>query len=114
MIKHTEYETILEDQTCNVYQIQLQNKSIPWSLQTITEAGRPLDDVTRYEELNPAMLDQPWSSFCSEHQFNLARWVVWNRESNTRIDNYFNKGLGGMEHKLCQSSYTLEKQLHTH
>ena len=33
--------------------------SIPWSRQTIPNAGRPLGDFTGYEEHNQAMLDQP-------------------------------------------------------
>ena len=50
--------------------------SISWSRQTIPDAGRPLGDVTGYEELNQAMLDQPWSPFSSERNFNLASWFV--------------------------------------
>ena len=33
--------------------------SIPWNRQTIPDAGRPLGDVTGYEELNQAMLEKP-------------------------------------------------------
>ena len=39
---------------------------------SIPYAGRPLADVTGYEELNKAMLEAPWSPFSSERDFNLA------------------------------------------
>ena len=39
------------------------NTLIPWSRQTIPDARRPLGDVTGYEELNQAMLDELWSYF---------------------------------------------------
>ena len=71
--------------------------SIPWSRQTIPDAGRLLGDVTGYEELNQAMLEQPWSPFSSERDFNLASWFVQSKVAKTRIDDYFGKGLGGME-----------------
>ena len=48
------------------------DKSITWSRQTIPDAGRPLGDVTGYEEPDQAMFDQPWSPFSSERDFNLA------------------------------------------
>ena len=50
--------------------------SIPLSQQKIPDAGRPLGDVTGYEELNQGMLEEPWSPFSSEHNFNLASWFV--------------------------------------
>ena len=36
---------------------QQPDTSIPWSRQTIPDAGRPLGDVTGYEDLNQAKLD---------------------------------------------------------
>ena len=87
--------------------------SIPWSRQTIPDAGRPLGDVTGYEELNQAMLDQPWFPFSSERDFNLASWFVQSKVAKTRIDDYFGKGLGGMERGSFRSAYSLEKQLET-
>ena len=39
--------------------------SIPWSRQTIPVAGKPPGDVTGYEELSQAMLEEPWSPFSS-------------------------------------------------
>ena len=46
--------------------------SIPWNRQTIPDAGRPLGDVTGYEKLNQVMVEEPWSPFSSERDFNLA------------------------------------------
>ena len=45
---------------------------ITWSRQTIPDAGSPLGDVTGYEKLNQAMLEEPRSPFSSERDFNLA------------------------------------------
>jgi len=89
------------------------DKSIPWSRQTIPGAGRPLGDVTGYEELNQAILDEPWVPFSSERDFNLASWFVRSKVAKTRIDDYFGKGLGGQERGSFRSAYTLEKQLET-
>ena len=49
---------------------------IPWIRQTIPDAGRLPGDVTSYEELNQAMLEEPWSPFSSEGDFNLTSWFV--------------------------------------
>ena len=87
--------------------------SIPWSQQTIPDASRPLGDVTGYEELNQAMLDQPSSAFSSQLDFHLASWFVQSMVAKTRIDDYFRKGLGGMERRSFRSAYSLEKQLDT-
>ena len=57
--------------------------SISWSRQTIPDAGRPLGDVTGYEELNQAMLEEPWSPFSSERDFNLASWFVQSHVAKT-------------------------------
>jgi hypothetical protein len=89
------------------------DKSIPCSQQTIPDAGKPIGDVTGYEELNQAMLDDPWAPFCSERDFNLASWFVRSKVPKTRINDYFGKGLGGMERGSFRSAYTLEKQLET-
>ena len=87
--------------------------SIPWNRQTIPDAGRPLGDLTSYEELNQAMLEEPWSPFSSERDFNLASWFVQSKVAKTRIDDYFSKGLGGMERGSFRSAYSLEEQLET-
>ena len=42
----------------------------------IPDASRPLVDVTGYEELNQAMLEEPWFRFSSEPDFNFASWFV--------------------------------------
>ena len=89
------------------------DKSIPWSRQTIPDAGRPLGDVTGYKELNQAMLDELWSPFSSERNFNLASWFVQSKVAKTPIDDYFGKGLGGMERRSFRSAYLLEEQLET-
>ena len=86
---------------------------ISWSRQMIPDAGRPLGAVTGYEELNQTMLEEPWSSFSSERDFNLASWFVQSKIAKTRIDNYFSKVLGGMERGSFRSAYSLEKQLAT-
>ena len=87
--------------------------SIPWNWQTIPDTGRPLGDVTGYGELNQAMLEEPWSPLSSEHDFNLASWFVQSKVAKTRIEDYFSKGLGGMERGSFRSTYSLEKQLET-
>ena len=87
--------------------------SIPWSQQTIPDAGRPLGDVNGYEKLNKALLDEPWSPFSSKRDFNLASWFVQSKVAKTRIDDYIGKGLGGMERGSFRSTYSLEKQLET-
>ena len=92
---------------------QQPDTSIPWSRQTIPDAGRPLGDVTGYEELNKAMLDQPWSPSSSERDFNLASWFVQSKVAKTQIDDYFSKDLGSMERGSFRSAYSLEKQLST-
>ena len=79
--------------------------SIPWNRQTIPDAGRPLGDVTGSEELYQAMLEEPWSPFSSERDFNLASWFVQSKVAKTRIDNYFSKGLAGMERGSLWSTY---------
>jgi len=40
--------------------------------ETIPGAGRPLGQVAGFTELNKAKTDDPWSSFLSENDFNLA------------------------------------------
>ena len=87
--------------------------SIPWNRQMIPDAGRPLGDVTGYEELNQALLEEPWSPFPSERDFNLASWFVQSTVAKRRIDHYFGKGLGSMERRSFRSAYSLEKQLET-
>ena len=85
--------------------------SIPWNRQMIPDACRPLGDVNVYEELNQAMLEEPWCPFASKRDFNLASWFVQSKVAKTRIDDYFGKGLGGMERRSFRSVYSLEKQL---
>ena len=87
--------------------------SIPWSRQTMPDAGRPLGDVTGYDELNQAMLEEPWSPFSSERDFNLDSWFVQSKVAKTRIDNYFGKGLGGMERGSFRSACWLGGRLGT-
>ena len=59
------------------------------------------------------MLEEPWSPFSSELDFNLASWFVQSKVAKTRIDDYFGKGLGGMERGSFRFAYSLEKQLET-
>ena len=66
------------------------------SRQTILDAGRTLGDVTAYEELNQAMLEEPWSQFSSKGDFNLACWFVQSKVVKTRIDHDFGKEFGSM------------------
>ena len=87
--------------------------SFPCCRQTIPEAGRPLGDVTGYEKLNQAILDQSWSQCSSEDDLNLTGWFVQSKIAKMGIDDYFGKGLGGIEHGSCLSAYLLEKQLET-
>ena len=74
---------------------------------------RPLGNVTGYEELNQTMLEEPWSPFASDRDFYLASWFMQSKVAKTRIDDYFGKGLGGMERRSFRSAYSLEKQLET-
>ena len=59
------------------------------------------------------MLEQPWSQFSSERDFNLASWFVQSKVAKTRIDDYSGNGLGGMERSSFRFAYSLEKQLET-
>jgi len=59
------------------------------------------------------MLDELWSPFSSEYDFNLASWFVQSNVAKMQIDNYLGKGLGGMERGSFRSAYTLETQLET-
>ena len=59
------------------------------------------------------MLKEPWSPFPSKRDFNFASWFVQSKVPKTQIDDYFGKGLRGMEHGSFQSVYLLEKQLDT-
>ena len=74
---------------------------------------RLLGDVTGYEELNQTMLEEAWSSFSSQCDFNLARWFVQCQVAKTRIDDYFGKNLGSIERGSFRCTYSLEKQLET-
>ena len=85
--------------------------SIPRSWQTIRDAGRPLGDVTRSEELSQAMVPEPWSPFSSERDFNLAGWFMQSKVAKTRIDDYLGNGLGGRERGSIRSPYSLENEL---
>ena len=89
------------------------DKAIPCSRHMISGAGNPVGDVTGDEQRNQAMLNEPWTPFSSERDFNLASWFVQSKVAKMRIDDYFGKGLGGMEHVSFRSTYTLEKQLET-
>ena len=59
------------------------------------------------------MLEEQWSPFSSERDFNLASWFVQSKVAKTQIDDYFGKGLGGMKHGSFRSAYSLEKPLET-
>ena len=84
---------------------RLPDTSIPWSQHRIPDAGRPLGNVTGYEELNQAMLEELWFPFSSECDFNLASWFVQSKVARTQIDDYFGKGLVGMEGGSFRSAY---------
>ena len=62
--------------------------SMPGNLQKVPDAGRQVGDVTSCEKLNRALLDESWSPFSSEHDFNLACWFfqskVHHQKSNLR------------------------------
>jgi hypothetical protein len=83
----------------------------PLSQQTIPGAGRILGDVAGYAELNQAMMDDPWSPFSSETDFNLASWFVRSKVAKSRIDDYFAKDLGGGDAGSFRSTFTLRKCL---
>ena len=70
-------------------------------------------DNTGYEELNQAMLEEPWSPFSSERDFNWASWFGQSKVAKTEIDDYFGKGLGGMKRGSFRSAYPFEKQIET-
>ena len=57
------------------------------------------------------MLEEPWSPFSRERDSNLASWFVQSKVAKTRIDDYFSKGLGGIERGSFRSAYSLQKQL---
>ena len=59
------------------------------------------------------MLEEPWSPFSSERDFNLASWFGQSKVAKMRIDDYFGKGLGSMERRSFRSAYSLETQLET-
>ena len=103
----------MEDDSDSEGVSQRPDKLIPWNRPRLQDAGRPLSDVTGYEELNQAMLEVPWSPFSSERDFILASWFVQSNVAKTRIDDSFDKGLGGMEPGSFRSAYSLVKQLET-
>ena len=43
------------------------------------------------------MIDDPWSSFSSEADFNLASCFVRSKVSTSQIDRDFAEGLGGLD-----------------
>ena len=53
------------------------------------------------------MIEEPWSPFSSERDFNLASWFVLSKVAKTWIDDYFSKGLdaSGMQRRSFQSAY---------
>ena len=57
------------------------------------------------------MLQEPWSPFSSEQDFDLASWFVRSKVAGSRINDYFGKGLGGTEPRSFRSAYTLKKHL---
>jgi len=79
--------------------------------ETIPGAGRPLGEVAGYTELNKAITDDPWSSFLSENDFNLASWFVRSKVAKLQIDTYFAEGLGGTDSRSFRSAYTLPQHL---
>ena len=82
----------MEDDSDSAGVSQQLDTVIPGSRQTIPDAGRPLGNVTGYEEHDQAMLDQPWSAFSFERDFNLASWFVQSKIAKKRIDDDFGKG----------------------
>jgi len=83
----------------------------PSGEETIPGAGRPLDEVAGYTELNKAMTDDSWSPFSSENDFNLASWFVRSKVAKSQIDVYFAEGLGGTDSTSFRSAYTLRQHL---
>jgi len=83
----------------------------PSGQETIPGAGRPLGEVAGYTELNKAMTDDPWSSFSSEDDFNLASWFVRSKVAKSHIDADFAQGLGDTDSRSFRSAYTLRQYL---
>ena len=92
---------------------QRPNTSIPCSRQMFLDAGRPLGDVTGYEEHNHDLLEEECSLFSSKRDCNVARWFVQGKVAKTQIDNYVDKGFGSMEGRSFRSACLLEKQPET-
>src|SRR5205807_1981997 len=81
-------------------------RGCPSIQQTISRAGRLLSNVVGYTDLNKAMTDDPWSPFSSEDDFNLASWLIRSKVAKSQIDAYFTVGLGSMDKRSFQSTYT--------
>jgi len=83
----------------------------PSGRETIPGAGRPLDEVAGYTEINKARTEDPRSPFSSENDFNLASWFVRSKVAKSQIDAYFAEGLGCTHSRSFQFAYTLRQHL---
>jgi len=83
----------------------------PPGQETIPGAGRPLGEVTGYTELNKAITENPWSTFSSEDDFNLASWFVRSKVAKSQIDAYIAQSLGSTDSRSFRFAYTLRQHL---
>ena len=83
----------------------------PSGQETIPGAGRLHGEVAGYTELNKAMTDNPWSTFSSEDDFNLASWFVRSTVAKSQIDAYIAQSLGGTDSRSFRFAYTLRQYL---
>jgi len=65
--------------------------------ETNPAAGRPYGEAADYTDLNRAMTDDPWRSFSSENDDNLASWIVQSKVAKSKIHAHFAQGLGGTD-----------------
>ena len=90
---------------------QLPDHGRSFSQESIPGAGRALGDVAGDTALNKSMKNDPWNPFSSEVDFNFASSLVLSKVSNSQIDVYFAKGIGGMDAWSFRSAYTFQKHL---
>jgi len=83
----------------------------PPSQDSISCAGRALSNVDGYTYLSRAIRYNPWNSFSSEDNFNLASWLVWSKIVNSEIGAYCAEGLGGTDSRSLQSACTMRQHL---
>jgi len=81
----------------------------PPSQESISGAGRALSDVANYTKLDMAMTDDPWNSFSSKDDFNLASGLVQSKVAKSHINAYFAEGLGGTDSRSFRSAYTMRQ-----